>query len=151
MSLLASTAYHLPRTTVENAKTPSARAGGAFMPLRGRCFSARLCTGGCAEASERYDWTLCPFGEVSQTPVSASGGGRPRPTSLGRFAGWSTVRLPTLASPFEWEPRSTWLHSEGERCWDGPPRSVRVELRCAPESRLVAVEEDGKCAYLMLF
>ncbi|KAL1499998.1 hypothetical protein AB1Y20_012675 [Prymnesium parvum] len=128
----------------------SERWGGDFVPLAAECFEARLCCGPCSRYSskERYLWRLCPFRWVTQEPEHGG-----KPTLIGRFAGWATTQLPSLVTPMAdvGAPRAVWQHEDGEQCWQGPARSLRVELRCGNESKLAAVEEDGKCRYLMLF
>lgn len=43
-----------------------------------------------------------------------------------------------------------WAFRNGEACWEGPARSALVELRCGETTKLVAVDEDGKCTYWFL-
>jgi len=72
---------------------------------------------------------------------------------LGYWAGWREGQLPTLASPGVSlrQPRALWRFEKGEPCWDGPPRSLWVELACGPVPAIEAVEEDGKCSYVMRY
>lgn len=39
------------------------------------------------------------------------------------------------------------VFDRGQRCWNGPSRSLRVELACGPEDVLSAVAEPETCAY----
>jgi len=127
-----------------------ARAGGAFLTMYSECFNATLCTGGCSSHNSKdvYLWKLCPFQYAAQAKPSEP----QRVTLLGKWSGWSTSYLPSIVTPLSpvATPRALWKFDEGEPCWDGPPRSVSVELRCGTVTRLERVEEDGKCRYLML-
>ncbi|KAG0237465.1 hypothetical protein BGX31_003590 [Mortierella sp. GBA43] len=40
------------------------------------------------------------------------------------------------------------LYTGGTRCWNGPDRSVRLEMSCGIENKLVSVSEPAKCEYL---
>ena len=35
----------------------------------------------------------------------------------------------------------------GDPCWNGPERTVRVELRCGERDMITRVRENGKCLY----
>jgi protein kinase C substrate 80K-H len=39
------------------------------------------------------------------------------------------------------------VFSSGERCWNGPSRSITVYLRCGGENVLAEVEEPSRCEY----
>lgn len=41
------------------------------------------------------------------------------------------------------------LYSNGQVCWNGPPRSARVTLECGEEDALLHVFEAEKCSYSM--
>lgn len=81
-------------------------------------------------------------------PVPQAGA---KPTLVGVFAGWNTTKLPSLVTPGAdlSAPRPLWDFADGEGCWGGPARSARVELRCAEQTSLAAVEEDGKCTCVL--
>tara|TARA_B100000795_G_C22384037_1_gene280826 strand:- start:203 stop:478 length:276 start_codon:yes stop_codon:yes gene_type:complete len=74
-----------------------------------------------------------------------------QPTHLGGWEGWGVTHSPSIVAPTASlrAPRALWLFDGGEPCWEGPPRSTRVELRCGAEDALLAADEDGKCAHLV--
>jgi len=37
--------------------------------------------------------------------------------------------------------------ANGDRCWNGPARSLRVEMQCGRANELVDVDEPAKCEY----
>ena len=124
-----------------------------FLPLLGECFNVTACTGVCSSHNEPYTWVLCPFQHLQQLPAKPQGRAAPQPTLVGTWAGWNATQRPTIVAPAASlrAPRAVWLFEEGERCWEGPERSAVVELRCGPTDKLVAADEDGKCAYYLLF
>ena len=116
--------------------------------LSGDCLEATLCAGGCTSHTEAYWWEVCPFRYVRQ----ASSRDAERPTLVGRFEGWNTTTLPSLVAPDAnlSTPRALWRFGDGDRCPNGNNRQAYIELRCAPTTELVAVDEDGKCRYWMV-
>lgn len=36
---------------------------------------------------------------------------------------------------------------QGQACWQGPARSIRVDLTCGPVTKLTAVDEPSRCTY----
>ena len=67
---------------------------------------------------ETYKYEVCPFGDAKQ----------------------DTTKLGTMKALDVKEPR-TMVFSSGERCWNGPSRSITVYLRCGGENVLAEVEE----------
>lgn len=41
--------------------------------------------------------------------------------------------------------------TNGQSCWNGPMRSLRVSLSCAAEHRILSVDEPEVCKYTMRF
>lgn len=123
-------------------------AEDAYLALGGECVRLKGCTGPCSShnADVRVH-ELCFFAHASQ---SGSGGGRR--THLGSFAGWASVHAPTRVSPLAppGVARQAQVYAHGEPCWQGPERSALVEFACANQTRLAAVDEDGKCTYALL-
>lgn len=39
------------------------------------------------------------------------------------------------------------IHENGQQCWNGPKRSVKVDLYCSAVDELRSVREEEKCVY----
>ncbi|CDO96016.1 unnamed protein product [Kluyveromyces dobzhanskii CBS 2104] len=39
-------------------------------------------------------------------------------------------------------------YRRGDRCWNGPLRSAKIQMRCAPEFKIEAVSEPTRCSYV---
>ena len=131
---------------------PLAPAADEYAAVFQECVEATLCAGPCsshAERAQQYVWRMCPFVHATQAPAD----GRGRATLLGTWKGWGSMTAPSLVASAAnvTDARPLWIFDEGEACWEGPQRHVIVELRCGPRNALVAVDEDGKCRYLMLY
>ena len=91
-----------------------------------------------------------------QASAGADGEATGNPTLIGRWSGWAFTSQPSLVAPSASHatPRPLWEFTGGEPCWLGAEgqveRTARVELRCAAETELAAVDEDGKCSYWLL-
>ncbi|KAG8767176.1 hypothetical protein FRC15_005878 [Serendipita sp. 397] len=103
-------------------------ADGAWKKLDGNCLSYD--TG-------EYTYEVCIFGQATQK--SNNGGSQ---NSLGRFSSWNTSA--PVGSP-EYYSRQVYKH--GARCWNGPERSITVDLVCGTENALLSVSEPEKCEY----
>lgn len=88
----------------------------------------------------RYTYDVCFFGEAHQK--SNSNGAR---TSLGRFQGWAEDAAVKSGTN---EYYSKQVYADGQRCWNGPARSARVDLVCGTSNALLSVAEPEKCTYL---
>ncbi|TYG86286.1 hypothetical protein ES288_A13G122400v1 [Gossypium darwinii] len=42
------------------------------------------------------------------------------------------------------------LFTNGEGCWNGPDRSLKVKLRCGLKTELTGVDEPSRCEYAAL-
>ncbi|KAF2303962.1 hypothetical protein GH714_025307 [Hevea brasiliensis] len=42
----------------------------------------------------------------------------------------------------------TMIFSNGERCWNGPARSLKVKLRCGLKNELTDIDEPSRCEYV---
>ena len=47
--------------------------------------------------------------------------------------------------------RSVMLFGHGERCYNGPMRSTRVEVACGAVERIDSIAEPGMCTYAMKY
>ncbi|PLW22299.1 hypothetical protein PCASD_15310 [Puccinia coronata f. sp. avenae] len=93
----------------------------------------------CLELNHaEYIYEVCLFGEAFQ---KTSNGAR---TSLGRFSHWN--KDAPHGSP---EYYSKQVYTDGAKCWNGPERSLHLEIRCGTKNQLYSVMEPEKCEYLM--
>jgi len=106
-------------------------AEGEWKKLHNTCLS---------KESGDYVYEVCLFEEAKQKPIH--GGST---FSLGRFHSWH----PSLDVPEgSAEYYSKQVYNQGTRCWNGPPRSVKLDLTCGTENDLLTVIELEKCEYL---
>lgn len=87
-----------------------------------------------------YVYVACLFGEARQIPNNGGSS-----FSLGNFASWNPSPGVVEGSA---EYYSTQVYSQGTRCWNGPQRSVKLDLTCGMENILLTVTELEKCEYL---
>ncbi|GAA6001422.1 hypothetical protein JCM10207_006659 [Rhodosporidiobolus poonsookiae] len=85
-----------------------------------------------------YTYSVTFFGEA----VQKSNNNNMR-SSLGRFKGFSAD-----AAPGSDEYYLKQLYADGQRCWNGPARSAKVDLICGTSNALLSVMEPEKCEYL---
>ncbi|KAF9268338.1 hypothetical protein L218DRAFT_954698 [Marasmius fiardii PR-910] len=88
-----------------------------------------------------YTYEVCLFGEAKQKPNK--GGST---FSLGRYNGWNPSPDVTPGEPEYYKKQ---VYNHGARCWNGPERSVILELTCGTENTLHAVVELEKCEYMI--
>ncbi|KAI1289710.1 Glucosidase 2 subunit beta [Halotydeus destructor] len=101
---------------------------GAFLALQGQCFE---------HTDREYVYKLCPFDRSSQR--GKDGGGE---VHLGRWGKWSGP---------EGDLYSKMKYDSGTTCWNGPPRSVDVTVRCGTENQVVGASEPNRCEYALDF
>jgi len=70
----------------------------------------------------QYKWELCFFQKAKQDH-----------TSLGKWEKWERPGIGVFAN--------------GEECWGGPRRSLRVVFHCGPEEEMYDVSEPSRCSY----
>ncbi|XP_009587510.1 glucosidase 2 subunit beta-like isoform X1 [Nicotiana tomentosiformis] len=90
-----------------------------FYSFHGQCFESK---------ENKYTYKICPFKEASQVE------------------GYSTTRLGNW-DKFE-DSYKTMQFSNGDHCWNGPNRSLKVKLRCGLKNELTDVDEPSRCEYL---
>uniref|UniRef100_A0A5B6ZJ87 Glucosidase 2 subunit beta n=1 Tax=Davidia involucrata TaxID=16924 RepID=A0A5B6ZJ87_DAVIN len=78
----------------------------------------------------KYVYKICPFKQASQEE------------------GHSTTRLGNWEK-FEDSYRFMQF-SNGDKCWNGPDRSLKVKLRCGLKNEVTDVDEPSRCEYLAL-
>jgi len=100
---------------------------GAWKKLENTCLS---------KDNGDYTYEVCLFGAATQ---KATRGGN---NNLGSFSSWHLS-----ATPGTLEYYSRQIYSRGARCWNGPERSVTLDLVCGTENAILTVTEPEKCEY----
>ncbi|XP_065854450.1 glucosidase 2 subunit beta-like isoform X2 [Euphorbia lathyris] len=90
-----------------------------FYSLYDQCFETKR---------EKYIYNVCPFKEAYQQEDG-------RRTQLGYW------------EKFE-NSYQIMLFSNGQSCWNGPTRSIKVKLRCGLKTELTALDEPSRCEYI---
>lgn len=93
-----------------------------FEPLVGECFELK---------DSQYTYELCTFKDSVQNQGNSK-------TSLGKFASWE-------------DDYTIMNYVDGQKCWNGPKRSTRVELRCGSLNKILSASEPSMCEYAMTF
>lgn len=89
-----------------------------FYSLHGRCFETK---------QNKYVYKVCPFKQATQEE------------------GYSTTRLGRWDKFMD--SYGVMLFSNGENCWNGPDRSLKVRLRCGLKVELSDIDEPSRCEY----
>lgn len=92
-----------------------------FYSFYGRCFESK---------QNKYVYKVCPYKQASQVE------------------GHSTTRLGDWEK-FE-DTYRVMLFSNGDKCWNGPDRSLKVKLRCGLSNEVTDVDEPSRCEYVAL-
>ncbi|KDP21049.1 hypothetical protein JCGZ_21520 [Jatropha curcas] len=90
-----------------------------FYSFYDRCFESK---------QNKYIYKVCPFKHASQDE------------------GHSTTRLGQW-DKFE-DSYRVMIFSNGDKCWNGPDRSLKVKLRCGLKNELTDVDEPSRCEYV---
>ncbi|CAI5461319.1 unnamed protein product [Closterium sp. Yama58-4] len=91
---------------------------GEFSNLVDRCFSFN---------ANQYTYEICPYKKAVQKEGHSE-------TTLGHF------------KRFE-EGHTVMAFEDGEHCWNGPARSIKVAFKCGAEVAVLAVDEPNRCEY----
>ncbi|KAJ3214594.1 hypothetical protein HDU67_001459 [Dinochytrium kinnereticum] len=86
-----------------------------------------------------YVYEICFHDRASQK--SKNGGS----TDMGRFSRFGP-RSGSIDGPNKY---LYMVFENGAHCWNGPARSVELELECGTEHKILAVTEPSKCEYAM--
>ncbi|GAV76388.1 PRKCSH-like domain-containing protein/PRKCSH_1 domain-containing protein [Cephalotus follicularis] len=85
----------------------------------------------CFESKQnKYVYKVCPYKQASQVE------------------GHSTTRLGQW-DKFENSYR-VMIFANGDKCWNGPDRSLQVRLRCGLKNEVADVDEPSRCEYMAL-
>ncbi|KAJ7980599.1 Glucosidase 2 subunit beta [Quillaja saponaria] len=95
-----------------------------FYSFYGRCFEGK-------EGKEsKYVYKVCPYKQASQEEGHTT-------TRLGRW------------DKFE-DSYKVMIFLNGDKCWNGPDRSLKVRLRCGLKNEIADVDEPSRCEYVAL-
>lgn len=92
-----------------------------FYSFYGRCFESK---------QNKYVYKVCPYKQASQVE------------------GHSTTRLGSW-DKFE-DSYKVMVFANGDKCWNGPDRSLKVRLRCGLKNEVADVDEPSRCEYVAL-
>jgi len=90
-----------------------------FLPLKDKCFSTNV---------EKYIYEVCPFKNAKQKEGHGA-------TQLGKWSGFE-------------ENYRVMSFTNGQHCWQGPNRSLRVRLACGEEEQVAKIDEPSRCEYV---
>ncbi|CUS11242.1 unnamed protein product [Tuber aestivum] len=116
-----------------------------FRPLKGECISSQFgeytyeyCFLGTAYQKSLKDSSSVSLGEYSRIEVDKSVNDA---STRGIFeSGWEEAHDEGLSGV-------SLIHENGQQCWNGPRRSVKVDLYCSAVDELRSVKEEEKCVY----
>lgn len=86
--------------------------------VKGTCFSALI---------SDYTYEVCLLDNLHQKSSSGS-------TLVGKYS--------------HVDENGSLVYNHGQKCWNGPERSGRVDMECGKENELLAVREAQKCEYV---
>ncbi|EJF63088.1 endoplasmic reticulum protein [Dichomitus squalens LYAD-421 SS1] len=86
-----------------------------------------------------YVYEVCLFDEARQKPLKGG-----QTFSLGKFAEWNNAEGIEKGSPAYYSKQH---YTRGAKCWNGPQRSVTLDMSCGLENAVLSVAELEKCEY----
>lgn len=92
-----------------------------FYSFYDRCFESK---------QNKYTYKVCPYKQATQEE------------------GYSTTRLGRW-DKFE-DSYKVMVFSNGDNCWNGPDRSLKVRLKCGLTNEITDVDEPSRCEYVAL-
>ncbi|XP_039034351.1 glucosidase 2 subunit beta-like isoform X3 [Hibiscus syriacus] len=92
-----------------------------FYAFYDRCFEIK---------QNKYVYKVCPYKQASQEEGYSK-------TNLGRW------------DKFE-DGNKMMVFSNGDKCWNGPDRSMKVKLRCGLKNEITDVDEPSRCEYVAI-
>ncbi|KAK8559709.1 hypothetical protein V6N13_016446 [Hibiscus sabdariffa] len=92
-----------------------------FYAFYDRCFEIK---------QNKYVYKVCPYKQASQEEGHST-------TRLGRW------------DKFE-DGYKMMVFSNGDKCWNGPDRSMKVKLRCGLKNEITDVDEPSRCEYVAI-
>lgn len=104
-----------------------------FFALRDKCFSIKV---------QKYTYEMCPYKNAQQLEGSATHG-----TRLGTWQGLERHNSTETGG----SPTFKFVFGAGQKCWNGPERSLTVFVSCGTEDVVLGVDEPSMCEYTMQF
>jgi protein kinase C substrate 80K-H len=97
-----------------------------FYPLEGKRFVLK---------TREYEYELNMFGEVVQKDRSNGH----KIATMGKFGKWDSYsdQSPSLVQHYK----------DGDTCWNGPRRSLTLNIECGDRNEWLSVEEPSRCTY----
>ncbi|KAK4762632.1 hypothetical protein SAY86_008400 [Trapa natans] len=92
-----------------------------FYSFYGHCFESK---------QNKYIYKVCPFKEATQEEGYSK-------TGLGAWRNFE-------------ESYKVMMFANGDKCWNGPDRSLKVRLRCGLTNEVTDVDEPSRCEYVAL-
>jgi len=83
---------------------------------------------------EKYIYEVCPFQHVTQKQGSSS-------TNLGSYVNFNKTPNDEIVMKFD----------NGDKCWNGPRRSVNVKFECSEQTELTSIQEPSTCYYEIIY
>ncbi|PWW80536.1 hypothetical protein C7212DRAFT_274717 [Tuber magnatum] len=116
-----------------------------FRSLKGECISSQFgeytyeyCFLGTAYQKSLKDSSSVSLGEYARIEVDKSVNDASVRGIFG--SGWEEAHDEGLSG-------LSLIHENGQQCWNGPKRSVKVDLYCSAVDELRSVREEEKCVY----
>ncbi|KAJ8576801.1 hypothetical protein ON010_g2406 [Phytophthora cinnamomi] len=125
------------------AHGPRARGAGRHRRLRGAGLRPAG-AGGCVESDAgQYQYKICFFGKATQDHTKLGDMEdfeKPKPSDDEGSADDASASVDPVVEEIKF--------SNGQKCWNGPNRSLTVKLECGPEPmELFNIEEPSTCVY----
>jgi len=106
-------------STLENKLKQDYGNEGEFYSFYDQCFEHK---------ENKYIYKICPYKQASQVEGHST-------TNLGRWDGFK-------------DSYKIMEFSNGDRCWNGPDRSLKIRLRCGLKNEFDDVDEPSRCEYI---
>ncbi|CAM9357852.1 unnamed protein product [Ectocarpus sp. 13 AM-2016] len=122
--------------TLEQEDSEDYGEDGALWPLKDKCITTK--TGG-------YEYRVCPFKDAHQEEGKSK-------TLIGKWKGIEKAQADDMRQLQQQHQQlvlsgDVLVFDRGQKCWNGPARSLRVALACGTEDSLSAVTEPETCTY----
>lgn len=94
-----------------------------WYPMYKNCYDVKI---------KQYTYEICPFDKSTQKEGSSR-------TNLGTYKNekWNSKE-------------GKMFFEDGQKCWNGPKRSLEVRYECRDEVKVLSVDEPSKCVYVAI-